>query len=144
MLGRRSLNPELEPFDCEIERTYRKNLRNQLVNQNLNQSDNQDYLEIHIDNQDNIEIQNFNMGEEGERRTMRDYSVPYQFNSPSCITLPPTQANHFELKPGVIQLLPTFYGLEKEDPYLHVKEFLDICAEGKWCAAEGSVVSGSV
>ena len=72
------------------------------------------------------------MAEEGERRTMRDYSVPFQFNSPSCITLPPTQSNHFKLKPGVIQLLPTFYGLEKEDPYLHVKEFLDICATFKF------------
>ena len=119
MLGRRSLNLELQPFDCEIERTYRKN---------LNQIDNQDYLEHQIDNQDYLEIQNFNMGEEGERRTMRDYSVPLQFNAPSCIVLPLTTAAHFELKPGVIQLLPTFYGLEKEDPYHHVKEFLDICA----------------
>ena len=126
MLGRRSLNPVVEPIDCEIDRTFRENLRNQLVNQNQNQNQNQS------DNQDQIENQNFNMGEEGERRTMRDYSVPFQFNSLSCITLLPTQANHFELKPGVIQLLPTFYGLEKEDPYLHVKEFLDICATFKF------------
>ena len=55
-----------------------------------------------------------------------DYSVHFQFNSPSCIVLPPTIASHFELKPGVIQLLPTIYGLEKEQ-YYHVKEFLDIC-----------------
>ena len=68
------------------------------------------------------------MVEEGERRTLRDYSAPFQFNSPSCIVLPSTNAPHFELKPGVIQLLPTFYGSEKKDPYYHVKEFLDICA----------------
>ena len=120
MLGRRSLNPELNIVDLEIDRTYRQNLRNQIQDQNQ------------TENQNHINNQITEMGEEVERRTMRDYSVPYQFNSPSCIILPPTQANHFELKPGVIQLLPTFYGLEKEDPYLHVKEFLDICATFKF------------
>ena len=68
------------------------------------------------------------MAEEWEKRTLRDYSAHFQFNSSSCIVLPPTTASHFELKPGVIQLLPTFYGLGEEDPYYHVKEFLDICA----------------
>ena len=37
-------------------------------------------------------------------------------------------ATHFELKPTVIQLLASFYELEREDPYMHVKEFLDICS----------------
>ena len=72
------------------------------------------------------------MAKECEKRTLRDYPIPFQFNSPSCVTLPQIQANHFELKPGVIQLLLTFYGLEKEDPYLHVKEFLDICTTFKF------------
>ena len=108
MLGRRSLQRGLAFLDPEIERTYRTNLRNQFPNQ-IPQ-----------------------MAEECEKRTMRDYSVPFQFNSPSYINLPPTPINHFELKLGMIQLLPTFYGLEKEDPYLHVKEFLDICVTFKF------------
>ena len=29
----------------------------------------------------------------------------------------------FELKSGLIHLLPTFRGLENEDPYKHLKEF---------------------
>lgn len=28
-----------------------------------------------------------------------------------------------DLKPEMIQLLPTFYGLENENPYVHIKEF---------------------
>ena len=40
MLGRRSLNLAVEPIDCEIDRAFRKNLRNQLVNQNQNQIEN--------------------------------------------------------------------------------------------------------
>ena len=64
MLGRRSLNPGLETINLEIERTLRQNQRTQIQNQNL--SDNQ------------VNNQTTEMGEEVERRTMRDYSVPYQ------------------------------------------------------------------
>ena len=32
----------------------------------------------------------------------------------------------------MIQLLLTFYGLDKEDPYYYVNEFLDICATFKF------------
>jgi hypothetical protein len=35
----------------------------------------------------------------------------------SCIVLPPTNATHYDLKPHVIQLLPSFYGLDHENPY---------------------------
>jgi hypothetical protein len=46
--------------------------------------------------------------------------------------LPPTNATHFDLKPHVIQLLPSFYGLDHESPYGHVKKFRDICATTKF------------
>uniref|UniRef100_A0A2N9IZH7 Uncharacterized protein n=1 Tax=Fagus sylvatica TaxID=28930 RepID=A0A2N9IZH7_FAGSY len=32
------------------------------------------------------------------------------------------------MKPGVIQLLPKFHGLDSENPYLHLKEFDEVCA----------------
>jgi hypothetical protein len=41
--------------------------------------------------------------------------------------LPATNVTYFDLKPSVIQILPTFNGLENEDPYTHVKEFLEKC-----------------
>ena len=46
--------------------------------------------------------------------------------------LPATTIAHFELKPQIIHLLPTFYGLDREDPYMHVKDFLEICATCKF------------
>ena len=46
--------------------------------------------------------------------------------------LPATTATHFELKPQIIHLLPTFHGLDREDPYMHVKDFLEICATCKF------------
>jgi hypothetical protein len=53
-------------------------------------------------------------------------------SSHSCIVLPPTNATHFDLKPHVIQLLPSFYGLDHENPYAHVKKFRNICAITKF------------
>ncbi|XP_062160955.1 uncharacterized protein LOC133868150 [Alnus glutinosa] len=60
-------------------------------------------------------------------RTLRELFAPITTNTPSCIMLPATNATHFDLKPNVIQILPTFNGLENEDPYVHVKEFLERC-----------------
>ena len=57
-------------------------------------------------------------------KSLKEYFSPVAINHPSCIELPQTRATHFELKPSVIQLLPSFHGLESEDPYLHVKEFI--------------------
>jgi hypothetical protein len=44
-------------------------------------------------------------------------------SSHSCIVLPPTNATHYDLKPHVIQMLPSFYGLDHENPYSYVKKF---------------------
>jgi hypothetical protein len=60
-------------------------------------------------------------------RTLRELFAPITTNTPSCIVLPATNATHFDLKPNVIQILPTFNGLENEDPYARVKAFLEIC-----------------
>jgi hypothetical protein len=52
--------------------------------------------------------------------------------SHSCIVLPPTNATHYDLKPHMIQMLPSFYGLDHENPYSHVKKFKNICATTKF------------
>ena len=33
-----------------------------------------------------------------------------------------------EFKPGMIQLLPTFHGLENANPYVHIREFEEVVA----------------
>ena len=58
--------------------------------------------------------------------TLKEYMNPTRSTQPSCITLPPTIAN-FELKSGMIQMLPVFRGLAIENTYQHVREFEDIC-----------------
>jgi len=39
----------------------------------------------------------------------------------------PPDASHFNFKPSIIQLLPSFHGLDIENPYLHLREFEEIC-----------------
>ena len=33
---------------------------------------------------------------------------------------------NLDFKPGMIQLLPTFHGLESENPYIHIHEFKEM------------------
>ena len=65
-------------------------------------------------------------------RSLRDLFAPIARNSLSCIVLPPTNTTHFGLKPHVIQLVPSFHGLDLENPYSHAKKFKDICATFKF------------
>ncbi|KAL0406330.1 UNVERIFIED_CONTAM: hypothetical protein Slati_3946900 [Sesamum latifolium] len=44
-----------------------------------------------------------------------------------CIEYPTLDVD-FELKPGLIHLLPTFRGLAGEDPHKHLKEFHVVCS----------------
>jgi hypothetical protein len=64
--------------------------------------------------------------------SLRELFAPVVTSSHSCIVLPPTNATHYDLKPHVIQMLPSFYGLDHENPYSHVKKFKNICATTKF------------
>jgi hypothetical protein len=59
-------------------------------------------------------------------RTLRDHMNLTRTSAPSCIVFPP-DASHFNFKPGIIQLLPSFHGLELENSYLHLREFKEVC-----------------
>ncbi|KAL0331555.1 UNVERIFIED_CONTAM: hypothetical protein Sangu_1701000 [Sesamum angustifolium] len=61
------------------------------------------------------------------RRTTMELNAPNFDQHPLCITY--SNANDdFELKSGLIYLLPSFYGLAGEDPHKHLKEFHVVCA----------------
>ncbi|KAL6325915.1 hypothetical protein AAG906_038406 [Vitis piasezkii] len=45
-------------------------------------------------------------------------------------TTPEDQHSHHEqlvIRPHIVPLLPTFHGMESENPYAHIKEFEDVC-----------------
>jgi len=72
-------------------------------------------------NEDNQSIHN----ENNRVRTLKEYMNPTRTSARSCIIFPP-DASHFNFKPDIIQLLPTFHGLELENPYLHLREFEEV------------------
>ncbi|KAL5827957.1 hypothetical protein ACOSQ3_019799 [Xanthoceras sorbifolium] len=60
-------------------------------------------------------------------RSLKDYLHPTHTATPSCIMFP-VNIPQLDFKPGMIQLLPTFHGLDSENPYLHIREFEEVVA----------------
>ena len=55
---------------------------------------------------------------------MRDHIHPLRVSAPSCIVLPTKDANS---RPYLVPFLPTFHGMENENPYTHIREFEKVC-----------------
>ena len=60
-------------------------------------------------------------------RSMNDFMNLTKTSTPSCIAFP-LNTPHTEFEPGMIQLLPTFHGLENENSYIHTREFKEVVA----------------
>jgi hypothetical protein len=65
-----------------------------------------------------------------EHRTLRDLATPNMNQQPLCIEFPNIDVA-FELKSGLIHLIPIFQGFAGEDPHKHLKEFHMICSTMK-------------
>jgi len=65
------------------------------------------------------------INENNRVRILRDHINPIRTSAPSCIIFPPA-ASHFNFKLDIIQLLPSFHGLDLENPYLHLREFEEV------------------
>ena len=65
-------------------------------------------------------------------QTLKELSDPNLNRQPLRITFPTLDATTtFELKSGLIHLLPTFDGLAGEDPHKHLKELHVVCTSMK-------------
>ena len=61
-------------------------------------------------------------------RSMRDHIHPPRLSAPSCI-IPP--AEDVVVRPYLVPLLPTFHGMENENPYTHIRDFEEVCTTFK-------------
>jgi hypothetical protein len=131
MHGQRSLNLELTPLDPDLERNFRRALRVDVeVEDNLRNANLEEHEEYQDARAGHIEQrQAYDMD---FTTSLWELFTPVVTCSHSCIVLPPTNVTHFDLKPHVILLLPSFYGLYHEIPYAHVKKFRNICATTKF------------
>ncbi|XP_027172051.1 uncharacterized protein LOC113771681 [Coffea eugenioides] len=65
-------------------------------------------------------------------QTLRELTAPELTHQPLCITFPTLAKNTaFELKLGLIHLLPSFHDLSGEKPHKHVTEFEVVCSSIK-------------
>ena len=61
-------------------------------------------------------------------RTMRDHIHPPRVSAPSCIVPP---ADDVAVRPYLVPLLPTYHGMENENPYTHLRYFEEVCTTFK-------------
>ena len=105
----RAQKEKLEIFNLEIERTCRR-LRKMAARRDGNMGE--------------------EVNEEVAPRSLRDYARPSLDGAGSSIRRPPVQANNFEIKPAIIQMIQNtvqFGSLAHEDPNSHLANFLEIC-----------------
>ena len=57
-------------------------------------------------------------------RSMRDHIHPPRVSAPSCIVPP---AEDMIVRPYLDPLLPTFHGMESENPYSHIQDLKEVC-----------------
>ncbi|XP_030963798.1 uncharacterized protein LOC115984958 [Quercus lobata] len=65
-----------------------------------------------------------------EQKALRDYSMPSVNGATLSIRRPAIQANNFEIKPAIIQMIQQtvqFRGLSQEDPNVYIANFMGIC-----------------
>jgi hypothetical protein len=131
MLGQRSLNLELTPLDPDLERNLRRVHRAHFEmednKRNANPEEQEEYQDARAGNGEQRRAYDVDF-----TTSLRELFAPVATSSHSCIVLPPTNATHYDLKPYVIQLLPSIYGLDHENPYSHVKKLKNIYATTKF------------
>ena len=101
------------PIDIDIDKTLR------WLNRECKQQVIQEVPTMWDENHGDNEVPN---------RALKDYFVPNV--GVSSIRRPPIQANNFEIKPAIIQMIQSsiqFRGLANDDPNLNIANFLEIC-----------------
>ena len=109
---RRCQSVESLQFDPEIDRTFHR-----LIRENRNR---REFEEVEMAGNEDNQIQ-------APPRARRDYTVPVVAGS--AIRRPTIQANNFELKPSLIQMVQSnqFGGYPNESPDDHIAVFLQYC-----------------
>ena len=123
---------ELE-YDPEIEKTA-KRLRKEARRRNFQRGSSPSWLESLEPNFTSDLFDQVTDSDQEEEsmaeRTLWEMATQNINQQPLCIQYPQLTVP-FELKSGLIHLLPTFRGLAGEDPHKHLKEFHVVCSTMK-------------
>ena len=124
MIVTRSSNQGDLQYDPEIERTLHRLRREARKNS-----------EEHNLALDSLFASDFDLEDDKvmvENQTLKELAVLDLNQQPLCVTFPTLDATTtFELKSGLIHLLPTFHGLAGEDHHKHLKDLHVVCTSMK-------------
>ena len=101
---------KLEKINFEIEKSYKNNRK-----------------EKHEKNKQKMAK---NQAEQPARNcALQEYTMPNPGDTHNSIVRPTVDANNFEIKPAIIQMVSQFQfgGLPSEDPNAHLAQFFEIC-----------------
>jgi hypothetical protein len=120
----RSTNQDYLQFDPEVERTFHR-LRREAKLMFEEKDFCLDQLFVADTKVKEIKVM--------ANQTLRELVAPDLNQQPLCITFPVLDAANanFELKSGLIQILPAFHGCAGEDPHKHLKELHVVCSTMK-------------
>ncbi|RWR73276.1 hypothetical protein CKAN_00154200 [Cinnamomum micranthum f. kanehirae] len=128
MQGRRSQDLAIIVYDPEIERTLRRYRRQaERARSNTQSSSDSELEKININGNQKPENKMAD-GEDNQKRPMKESYIPLHTEQPSTILYPPNTAGNFTLHAQLLNMVPHYHGLPNEDPYLHIKEFFELCA----------------
>ena len=67
--------------------------------------------------------------QQARNHALQEYTMPNPEDNLSSIVKPNVDANNFEIKPAIIQMISQFQfgGLLTEDPNAHLAQFLEMC-----------------
>ncbi|RDX82235.1 hypothetical protein CR513_36995, partial [Mucuna pruriens] len=113
-------NPEIELTLCRIRKVRKRVVNNSSSSSSVINSD-----QFPTDNSVSSFSHFTEAGQmENNDRTLKELATPDVVYQHWCIQYPQLEpAQTYELKSGLIHLLPKFHGLVGEDPHKHLKEF---------------------
>ncbi|KAF3432403.1 hypothetical protein FNV43_RR27143 [Rhamnella rubrinervis] len=124
-MTRLSNKKELQ-YDPEIERTARR-LRKETFQQIVASSPMASFQHWVQSRESDSEDKPKPVADMNNNRTLKEFAASDLNSQPLCIEFPDLTAA-FELKSGLIHLLPFFRGLAGEDSHKHLKEFHVVCS----------------